>query len=87
MITRKEAQEQVTILTARIERLQHILSSNIYNVKIIFFTGSDYPGQFNTLDNTIIPFSLEGEIRLLLDDSITELERQRESFKYYTNNK
>lgn len=87
MITRKEAQEQVTILTARIERLQHILSSNIYNVKIIFFTGSDYIGQLNTLDNTIIPFSLEGEIRLLLDDSITELERQRESFKYYANKK
>lgn len=83
MITAKEAQWQIDILTARINRLQDILSSNIYNVKLIFFTGSEYPGQFNHLDNTVIPFSLEGEIRLLIADSITELERQRQSFESY----
>lgn len=83
MISANEAREQISLLTARINRLQDILSSNIYNVKIIFFTGSDYIGQLNTLDNTVIPFSLEGELRLLIADSITELERQRQSFESY----
>lgn len=83
MITKSEAREQIAILTAKIERLQHIVSNNIHNVSIHLFTGSQFPRQYNVLDNTVIPFSLEGELRLLLSDSIEELERQRESFKQY----
>lgn len=83
MISANEAREEIALLTARIERLKFILESRIYNVKLIFFTGTEFPGQFNYLDNTVIPFSLEGELRLLLADSITELERQRQSFETY----
>lgn len=83
MISANEAREQISLLTARINRLQNILSSNIYSVKIFLFTGSEYPVHFNCLDNTIIPFSLEGELRLLIADSIEELERQRQSFESY----
>lgn len=85
MITAKEAREEIALLSARIDRLNFILNSRrIYNVKLIFFTEiDDNPGQFNHLDNTVIPFSLEGELRLLIADSITELERQRQSFESY----
>lgn len=83
MISANEAREEIALLTARIERLKFILESRIYNVKLIFFTGTEFPGQFNHLDNTVIPFSLEGELRLLIADSITELERQRQSFETY----
>lgn len=83
MISANEAREEIALLTARIERLKFILDSRIYNVKLIFFTGTEFPGQFNHLDNTVIPFSLEGELRLLIADSITELERQRQSFETY----
>lgn len=86
MITPQEAREQITLLTARIERLQHLLSCEIHNVSISFFAGSQYPRQFNVIDNVTIPFSLEGELRLLLSDSICELERQRDSFKTYLKN-
>lgn len=83
MITPSEARKQIAILTARIERLQYIISCDIHNVSINFFTGSQFPRQFHVLDNTVIPFSLEGELRLLITDSIEELQRQRESFKQY----
>jgi hypothetical protein len=83
MISANEAREEIALLTARIERLKFILDSRIYNVKLIFFTGTEFPGQFNHLDNTVIPFSLEGELRLLIADSISELERQRQSFETY----
>ena len=85
MITRHEAREQITLLTARIERMQHLLSCDFHNITINFFTGSQFPRQYNVIDNSVIPFSLEGELRLLLTDSIEELKRQRDSFMAYLN--
>lgn len=84
MISANEAREQISLLTARIDRLQHILSNNIHNVSIHLFTETTYyPKQYQVLNNDDIPFSLEGELRLLIADSIEELERQRQSFESY----
>lgn len=78
-MTRNEAREQIALLSAKIDHLEFILTQDIYNVSIHFFSGKIEPRQFNVLNNNTIPFSLSGELRLLITDSIDELKRQREN--------
>ncbi len=78
-MTRNEAREQIALLSAKIDHLEFILTQDLYNVSIHFFSGKNEPRQFNVLNNNTIPFSLSGELRLLISDSIDELKRQREN--------
>ena len=81
-MTRNEAREQIALLSAKIDHLEYILSQDLYNVKIHFFSGKGKGHEldrYNVLSNDIIPFSLSGELRLLIGDSIEELKRQREN--------
>jgi hypothetical protein len=78
-MTRNEAREQIALLSAKIDHLEYILSQDLYNVKIHFFSGKGHPDRYNVLSNDIIPFSLSGELTLLIGDSIEELKRQREN--------
>lgn len=51
-------------------------SQKITDVSISFFCEIEGVKKFISLNQSAIPFSLPGELNLLLVDSITELERQ-----------
>ena len=51
-------------------------SQKITDVSISFFCEIEGVKKFISLNQSAIPFSLPGELNLLLLDSITELERQ-----------
>lgn len=75
--SREEIMQDIDKIRGRIQRLEYLQAAKINKVSINFFvkTGNG-PDQFNTLDQETIPFSLSGELSLLIADSILELERQ-----------
>jgi hypothetical protein len=56
--------------------LELYASRKITDVSISFFCEIEGVKKFISLNQSAIPFSLPGELNLLLVDSVTELERQ-----------
>ena len=56
--------------------LELYAAQTIKDVSISFFCENEGINKFISLNQSAIPFSLPGELNLLLLDSITELERQ-----------
>jgi hypothetical protein len=78
--SREEIMQDIAKLRGRIQRLEYLQAAQINKVSINFFvkTGNG-PHQFNSLDQDIIPFSLSGELSLLIAGSVLELQRQLEA--------
>lgn len=82
MFDQTTLQEDIFDLSCKIARLKNILATDISEVTI-FFIATDPINHIKPtwITQQCVPFNLSGELRLLLEDSVIELERQLQTLK------
>lgn len=82
MFDQTTLQEDIFDLSCKIARLKNILATDISEVTI-FFIATDPLQQIKPtwITQQCVPFNLSGELRLLLEDSINEMERNVQSLR------
>lgn len=82
MIDKIQLKQDIYNLSTKIAQLQYLQEQKISEISIfVSFTDSLGGFRMKAIDQQLIPFSLQGELELLIDDSIKELQRQVESYK------
>jgi hypothetical protein len=76
LLNKSELIADITTLQRTKILLELYAAQKITDVSISFFCEIEGVKKFISLNQSAIPFSLSGELNLLLVDSITELERQ-----------
>lgn len=67
-----------------LEQLTHL--NNWSNIRIMFEAKENYKQEFVILDQFSFPYNLESELKTLIDDSITQYERDIETLKFKLKN-
>lgn len=82
MFDQQTLRQDIFDLSCKIARIKNILTTDVTDVTIFFISKNnlgDLKGSWVSQDE--IPFNLSGELRLLLEDSVIELERQLQTLK------
>ena len=82
MFDQQTLRQDIFDLSCKIARIKNILATDVTDITIFFLSKNnlgDVKGSWVCQDE--IPFNLSGELRLLLEDSVIELERQLQTLK------